>query len=295
MFDGYGMPDQLGSDYGSSDAPAVRMPGRGGGAQAHFPPQAQRQMHGARGHSSAQNPYAQYSGPKAPPRIPQSGGYPTQMIHGYEQQMIRGLPNNAPFAINEVSMTPYDKGMFAPTWTYPQAANIKGVEGYAGAYGAEGDPGMWDSFKQGWDNLWTQGVPQAPINPTASPQQLTELGNALAYVGLMTPSSNWVDINQALLKLQKATQVQESGVYDVYTQDALSKAVTAKRQGQAVGDVWSMANEQGILPEWWTTTPAAAPVVPAPQEEPDNTWKWVAGGVAALVLVGGLIWWSGRE
>jgi hypothetical protein len=293
MFDDYGMPDQLGSNYGNSDAPVVKMPGRGSGAQSHF--HTQRPMHGARGHSSVQNPYAQYSGPKAPPQVPQSGGYPTEMIHGYEQQMIRGLPNNAPFAINEVSMTPYDKGMFAPTWTYPQAANIKGVQGYAGAYGAEGDPGMWDQFKQGWDDLWTQGVPQAPITAQASVEQLTQLGNTLAYVGLMTASANWLDINKALLSLQKATKIQESGVYDAATQDALSKAVTAKRQGQAVGDVWTMANEQGILPSWWTTTPAAAPVVPPPEEKPDNTWKWVAGGVAAVVILGGLMWWAGKE
>jgi hypothetical protein len=270
MFD-YGIPDQLGSDYGSSDAPAVKMSGSGGGGQSQFPP-------------PSLNPYAQYSGPKAPPQIPQAGGYPTEINHGYEEQMIRGLPNNAPFAINEVSMTPYRRGMFDPVWTYAKAANIKGVEGYAG----------WDNWQQGWDNLWSQGVPQAPIDANSLPQQLAELGNALGYVGLMTASAKWADINAALTNLQRSVQIQETGVYDAPTQAALSKAVTAKRQGQAVGDVWKMANEQGILPSWWASTPAAAPVVPPPQEKADNTWKWVAGGVAVAAIIG-IIWYQRGE
>ena len=276
----FGLPDQLDANYGNSSAPAVRMPG------TPRPVPNTQQGFGA----PPANPYAQYGKPinLKPKAVPQQA-YPTQEIEGYEMQMIRGVPNAAPFAIDQISPTPFNRGDYDPVY------NVSGKPynwSKAPTYQGYGNPlaDLWSSF-------WSQGVPAAPINASSSAEQRMALGQALAYIGVLAaPTDDYAILGNTLKELQKTANLPQTGEYDVATQTVVAKGYTAKRQGQTLDEAWKQAQQSGVLPEWWTASPPSSDIVDYTQEE-SSTSKYLkmAGiGIGVLLVFGGIVYFMRR-
>ena len=264
-----GIPDQLDANYGESDSPAVRFPG----SMRAVPNNPH--SHNA---DNMVNPYSQFGTPNLA-RKNSPPPYPTQEIDGYKMQMINGVPNVAPLAIDQVSPTPFNRGDFDVVY------NMTGKP-YDWAKGPTyGNPyGFTDWF----NNLWSKDVPPAPIGAESTAQARLMLSNALYFIGLMpAPSDSWPDIQPVLQQLQNSTKIPVTGTYDLQTQEAVAKAFTAKRQGKALTDVWSQIETSGVLPDWWNQTqPAPVVSIPTSGSSDSNVLKY---GLIAVAVLGTMI------
>jgi hypothetical protein len=267
----YGLPDQLADNYGSSDAPAVKMPGT--------PRIVQNSQSGYGALPS--NPYSQYgktmniARPKTNPQ--QRNGYPLQEIEGYEMQMVNGVPNAAPFAIDQISPTPFNRGDYDPVY------NVSGKPynwSKAPTYQGYGNP-LMDLY----NSFMSQGVPAAPINGLSTAEQRMALGTALQYIGLIpTATDDFQLLRPKLIELQQTAGIPASGDYDEATQTVVAQGYTAKRQGKAVEDIWKQAQAGGVLPAWWTTS------VPATEQTDFTTDKKTNYvGIGAAIVGSGIV------
>jgi len=265
-----GIPDQLDANYGESDAPTVRHP-----SSMRAIPNPGEQSYGSP--STPVNPYSQYGAPKA-----KQQPYPLQEIEGYEMQMIRGLPNAAPFANAQISPTPFNRGDFDPVYNLSgKPYNWSKGPTYGNPYG----------FTDWFNSLWSKDVPAAPIGAESSAQARMVLANALTFIGIMpAPSDVWQDIEPVLKQLQTSTKIPVTGTYDAATQQEVARAFTAKRQGKALSDVWAKIQETGVLPDWWNTTQPSTQITPVATEtqSDSNILKYGLIAVAVLGLMVGV-------
>ena len=253
----YGLPDQLADNYGSSDAPAVKMPGT--------PRIVQNSQSGYGAPPS--NPYAQYGRTmnisRSNGKAQQSNGYPIQEIEGYEMQMINGAPNAAPFAIDQISPTPFNRGDYDPVY------NVSGKPynwSKAPTYQGYGNP-----FMDLYNSFMSQGVPAAPINGLSTAEQRMALGAALQYIGMIpTATDDYQVLRPKLIELQQAAGIPATGDYDEATQTVVSQGYTSKRQGKAVEDIWKQAEQSGVLPDWWTTSVPQTDVIDFTKDKKTN-------------------------
>ena len=266
-----GIPDQLDSNYGESDAPAIRHPG----TMRAVPNASEAMMN---------NPYSQYG--KAPSvarpnSTKQAEPYPLQEIEGYEMQMIHGTPNAAPFANAQISPTPFNRGDFVPVYNVGgKPYNWSDGPTYGNPYG----------FADWFNNLWAQDVPAAPIGKESPPAAHMALANALVFVGVMqAPSDKWADIEAVLRHVQQTTKIPVTGTYDAATQNALAKAFTAKRQGKALTEVWSQIEASGVLPEWWNTTTPTTDIVEVGNDTSDSDSNLLKYGLIAVAVLGVMV------
>lgn len=287
-----GIPDQLASDYGEADGPVIRHP-----SSMRVVPNQQSQYSG----SAPQNPYAQYG--KTPDLSRKSNGkgngnaqpqpYPIENIQGYEMQMINGLPNGAPLAIDQVSPTPFNRGDFDPVYNvsgkpYDWSKGPTYGNPYGNPYGAPQYPNA-QQYHGAISDAFTQGVPNAPIGEASSNEERMVLGQALAFVGIITaPTDNWAALSSALKTLQTQSKIAVTGTYDEATKQALGSAFTSKRGGGILQNVWNTVS--GYIPGANAPAPSTEVYVPKASDSSDSSvlkYGLIAAGIiAALVGLG---------
>jgi len=187
--------------------------------------------------------------------------------------------------------------------------NGYGMDNSFGAYAGQDEPSYLGSPYGAYG--------EATLRQGSKGTSVTELQNLLiaaGYESTLAPYGADGDYGAktatAVRAFQASKGISASGVADQATWDALRGSgrpgkVTAQDILTGIG---SGIRESGIfqpsnssvapnfLSNIFGGSPAAAsPGTPAPVPQPNNTWKWVVGGVAVVALLGGVTYAATRK